>query len=83
MCWPFFYLCCPFCIFERCLDSNSESCRSKQARYQRYNQNETKNFIPEITSLEENNYRYGTHKEKKHLKTVKIYFKIHLSVKKQ
>ncbi len=25
---------CPFCIFERCLDSNPESCRSKQARYQ-------------------------------------------------
>ncbi len=23
-----------FCIFERCLDSNPESCRSKQARYQ-------------------------------------------------
>jgi hypothetical protein len=26
-------LCRPFCIFERCLDSNPESCRSKQARY--------------------------------------------------
>ncbi len=23
-----------FCIFEKCLDSNQESCRSKQARYQ-------------------------------------------------
>jgi hypothetical protein len=23
-----------FCIFERCLDSNPESCRSKQVRYQ-------------------------------------------------
>ncbi len=23
-----------FCIFERCLDSNPEGCRSKQARYQ-------------------------------------------------
>jgi hypothetical protein len=28
------YLCRPFCIFERCLDSNPESFRSKQARYQ-------------------------------------------------
>jgi hypothetical protein len=29
-----FCLCRPFCIFERCLDSNPECCRSKQARYQ-------------------------------------------------
>ncbi len=34
MCWPLLCLCGPFCIFERCLDSNPESCRSKQARYQ-------------------------------------------------
>ncbi len=27
-------LCRPFCIFERCLDSNPESCCSNQARYQ-------------------------------------------------
>jgi hypothetical protein len=27
-------LCRPFCIFERCLDWNPESCRSKQARCQ-------------------------------------------------
>ncbi len=32
--WPLLCLCRPFCIFERCLDSNPESCRSKQARYQ-------------------------------------------------
>ncbi len=34
MCWPLL-LCLfrPFCIFERCLDLNPESCRSKQARY--------------------------------------------------
>ncbi len=31
VCWPLFFLCCPFCIFERCLDSNPESW---QARYQ-------------------------------------------------
>jgi hypothetical protein len=31
MCWPLLCLCRPFCIFERCLDSNPESCRSKQA----------------------------------------------------
>ncbi len=31
VCWPLLCLCCPFCIFERCLDSNPESCRSKQA----------------------------------------------------
>jgi hypothetical protein len=29
-----FCLCCPFCIFEICLDSNPENCRSKQARCQ-------------------------------------------------
>ncbi len=34
LCWPLLCLCHPFCIFERCLDSNPESCRSKQARYQ-------------------------------------------------
>jgi hypothetical protein len=33
VCWPLLCICCPFCIFERCLDSNSESCRSKQKRY--------------------------------------------------
>ncbi len=32
-CWPHLWLCRPFCIFERCLDSNTESCRSKQVRY--------------------------------------------------
>jgi hypothetical protein len=32
--WPFLCLCRPFCISERCLDSNTESCRSKQVRYQ-------------------------------------------------
>ncbi len=26
-------VCRPFCIFERCLDSNQESCRSKQGCY--------------------------------------------------
>jgi hypothetical protein len=30
VCWPLLCLCRPFCIFERCLDSNPESCRSKQ-----------------------------------------------------
>jgi hypothetical protein len=34
VCWPLLCLCRPFCIVERCLDSNPESCRSKQARYQ-------------------------------------------------
>ena len=35
MFWPLLYLCRPLCIFfERCLDLNPESCRSKQARYQ-------------------------------------------------
>ncbi len=36
VCWPcpLLCLCRPFCIFERCLDSNLESCRNKQARYQ-------------------------------------------------
>jgi hypothetical protein len=34
VCWPLLCLCRPFCIFERCLDSNPESCRSKQARYE-------------------------------------------------
>jgi hypothetical protein len=28
VCWPLLCLCRPFCIFERCLDSNPESCRS-------------------------------------------------------
>jgi hypothetical protein len=30
VCWPLLCLCRPFCIFERCLDSNPESCCSKQ-----------------------------------------------------
>ncbi len=34
VCWPLLCLCRPFCICERCLDSNPESCRRKQARYQ-------------------------------------------------
>jgi hypothetical protein len=34
VCWPLLCLCRPKCIFESCLDSNPESCRSKQARYQ-------------------------------------------------
>ncbi len=34
VCWPLRCLCRPFCIFERCLDSNAERCRSRQARYQ-------------------------------------------------
>ncbi len=34
VCWPLLCLCRPFCIFERGLDSNPESCRSKQERYQ-------------------------------------------------
>ncbi len=33
MCSPLLCLCRPFCSFERCLDSNPESCHSKQARY--------------------------------------------------
>ncbi len=34
VCWPLICWCRPICIFERCLDSNPESCRRKQARYQ-------------------------------------------------
>ncbi len=34
VCWPLLCSCRLFCIFEICLDSNPESCRSKQARYQ-------------------------------------------------
>ncbi len=34
VCWPLLCLCRPFCSFERCLDSNQESCRCNQARYQ-------------------------------------------------
>ncbi len=32
--WPLLCLWRPFCIFEKCLDSNPERCRSKQVRYQ-------------------------------------------------
>ncbi len=32
--WPLLCLCRPFCMFDRCMDSNPENCRSKQARYQ-------------------------------------------------
>ncbi len=31
VCWPLLCLCRPFGTLERCLDSNPESCRSKQA----------------------------------------------------
>ncbi len=31
--WPLLCLCPQFCIFERCLYSNPESCRCKQARH--------------------------------------------------
>jgi len=34
VCWPLLCLCRPFCIFERCLDSNPERCHIKQASYQ-------------------------------------------------
>jgi hypothetical protein len=34
VCWPLLCLCRPFCIFERYVDKNPESYRSKQARYQ-------------------------------------------------
>ncbi len=34
VCWPLLCLCRPFFFFERCLDSNPGSCRSKQVRYQ-------------------------------------------------
>jgi hypothetical protein len=34
VCFPLLYNCRPFCSFERCLDSNPESFRSKQACYQ-------------------------------------------------
>ncbi len=34
VCWPLLCLCRPFYIFERCLDSNQESYRSKQVRYE-------------------------------------------------
>ncbi len=34
MCWSLLCLCRPFMIFEGCLNSNSECCRSKRARYQ-------------------------------------------------
>jgi hypothetical protein len=34
VCRPFLCFCRPICIFESCLDSNPESCRSKQASYQ-------------------------------------------------
>ncbi len=30
VCWPLLYLYRPFCIFERCLDSNPESCHVAQ-----------------------------------------------------
>jgi hypothetical protein len=33
VCWTLHCLCRPLCIFERCQDSNPESCHSKQARY--------------------------------------------------
>ncbi len=33
VCWPLLCLCCSFCIFERCLVSNPDSCHSKQAHY--------------------------------------------------
>ncbi len=34
VCWPLLCICRPFCIFKRCLDSNPESFRNKQTRYQ-------------------------------------------------
>jgi hypothetical protein len=35
VCWPLLcFFVAQFCIFGRCLDSNPESCHSKQARYQ-------------------------------------------------
>ncbi len=34
VCWPRLCLCRPFCIFGSCLESNPESCRSKQVRCQ-------------------------------------------------
>jgi hypothetical protein len=35
--WPLLCLCRPFCIFERCLDSNPESCSNAYFIYMEYN----------------------------------------------
>jgi hypothetical protein len=62
--WPLFCLCCLFCIFERCLDSNPESCRSKQVHYQLSHQIPAKNILlmhkPEMKSI-----RFPNNDEKK------------------
>jgi hypothetical protein len=34
VCWPILCLCCPFMVFEGCLDSNPERRRSKQVCFQ-------------------------------------------------
>ncbi len=46
----FLCLCRPFVIFERCLDSNQESCRSKQAGYIKEKITASKKFICQKTS---------------------------------
>ncbi len=48
---PLLCLCRAFCVFEICLDSNPESCRSKQARYQLSHSSLTLNIF---TSLDPN-----------------------------
>jgi hypothetical protein len=53
VCWSLLCLCRPFCIFERCLDSNPESCRSKQARYY--------NLATHLPSYSAPNPRLATH----------------------
>ncbi len=52
MCWPLLCLCRAFCIFERCLDSNPETCRSKQRRYQLRHPSFTLNIFTSLDPTE-------------------------------
>ncbi len=52
--WPLLWIYHPFCILKRCLDSNPDSCCSKQARYQLRHLSPSLNlYLPSYT------FKYG------------------------
>ncbi len=62
--WPLLCLCRPFCMFERCRDSNPESCRSKQARYQLSHPSPLQTLSQCAKTVEIYSTRGGVHCEK-------------------
>jgi hypothetical protein len=62
VCWPLLCLCRRFCIFGRCLDSNPESCRSKQqARFRTKLDTRLLNLATHLSNLATHLLNLATH----------------------